>query len=92
MKIITSKEPITFKVTSSRVYDITPEGVNAPDADAAIILDRLGMAVSVVDAPEHEVHEDAPVESEVEAEVVVHAPEPEPMPEVEADAPVEAAE
>lgn len=90
MKLITSAEPITFKVTSSRIYNITSEGVAASDADAAVILDRLGFAVTIttMDEPTIVTEEAAPeVATEPAAPLT-----PEPMPtEVVEPTPTEAA-
>lgn len=79
MKFITSNEPINFKVTSSRIYDITPTGVTVSDTDAAVISERLGYAVTVTDMDE------PTVVAEVVAPEAVAEPAasvtPEPMPE-----------
>lgn len=55
MKKIISDENITFKITTERVVDLTPETpVFVQDDEAALLVSRLGQHVTVTDPTEEE--------------------------------------
>lgn len=75
-KITTNGDTIEFRVDGATVLKITKEGCLATPEQAAIVADRLGGNVTVVDTTLEEVVEEivAPVEEEVtvpEEQVVV---------------------
>ena len=74
MKKITSTDTITFALSGTEVFVITPEGVITSDSAARIINERLGTNVTIIDMePDPITVNDGVAEREID-------PTPEPLP------------